>query len=357
LSAKRNNASSRRYRKSHVITAALFFLSLVFGTTGTGLINTHLQQQQQQQVHAQEEKRKAIIGAWAPYQRPLEKIQDVGQQQEAMKSLLAKGFVEYYFVMTDFKNSYAKEMTEKLLTSADEIGLHILIILLPPSEGGPNTNYDWEGWIHYFNSLKSEHESFKGFTIDDFNWISTRNDTKFERNIDYMIYSNLSDALNGKNDDVHFYPVIYFEGEMTNTAIKEYSKFTDGMIMASACYYNITNLKSNLLTFSEMFDDKPIRYVVYPTITYNYSRYNYSPPSEQLIMATLSIASRSADGIIMWTKIDSPVVQDYLSNHDNPKYMSKISTMEELQIRDEKIWKQANPFLANSALFQTHCHL
>ena len=74
-------------------------------------------------------------------------------------------------------------------------------------------------------------------------------------------------------------------------------------------------------------------------------------------MATLSIASRSADGIIMWTKIDSPVVQDYLSNHDNPKYMSKISTMEELQIRDEKIWKQANPLLANSALFQTHCHL
>ncbi|MGA9297100.1 MAG: hypothetical protein WBV72_06810, partial [Nitrososphaeraceae archaeon] len=182
-------------------------------------------------------------------------------------------------------------------------------------------------------------------------------DTKFERNIDYMIYSNLSDALNGKNDDVHFYPVIYFEGEMTNTVIKEYSKFTDGMIMASACYYNITNLKSNLLTFSKMFDDKPIRYVVYPTITYNYSRYNYSPPSEQLIMATLSIASRSADGIIMWTKIDSPVVHDYLSNHDNPKYISKISTMEELQIRDEKIWKQANPSLANSALFQTHCHL
>ncbi|MGA7542290.1 MAG: hypothetical protein WBW34_04425, partial [Nitrososphaeraceae archaeon] len=169
MPAKRNNALSRRYRKSHVITAALFFLSLVFGTTGTGLINTHLQQQQQ--VHAQEEKRKAIIGAWAPYQRPLEKIQDVGQQQEAMKALLAKGFVEYYFVMTDFKNSYAKEMTEKLLTSADEIGLHMLIILLPPSEGGPNTNYDWEGWLHYFNSLKSEHESFKGFTIDEFNWI------------------------------------------------------------------------------------------------------------------------------------------------------------------------------------------
>jgi hypothetical protein len=64
LSAKKNNAISRGYRKSHVITAALFFLSLVFGITGTGLINTHLHhhhQQQQQQVHAQEEKRKTIM--------------------------------------------------------------------------------------------------------------------------------------------------------------------------------------------------------------------------------------------------------------------------------------------------------
>jgi hypothetical protein len=356
LSARKNNVLSRRYRKSRVITAALFFLSLVFAITGTGLINTNLQQQQQQ-VHAQEERRKSTIGAWAPYQKPLEEIQDTEKQREAMRALLAKGFNEYYYVMTDFENSYAREMTEKLLTSADEAGLHILIILLPPSEGGPNTNYDWKGWVHYFNSLKNEHESFKGFTIDDFNWISTRNDTKFRMNVDYMKYSDLSDALNGKNDNVHFFPVIYFEGEMTNTVINEYNKFIDGLIMASACYYNITNLRANLLAFSEMFDNKPIRYVVYPTITYNYSRYNYSPPSEQLIMATLSIASKNADGIIMWTKIDGRVVLEYLSNHDDPKYLSRISAMEKAQIRDEKIWKQANPTLANSALFQTHCHL
>jgi hypothetical protein len=323
---------------------------------GTGLVNTHLLQQQQQ-VHAQEERRKSTIGAWALYQRPLEDIQDTEKQKEAMKALLAKGFNEYYYVMTDFENSYAREMTEKLLTSADEVGLHILIILLPPSEGDPNTNYDWKGWVHYFNSLKNEHESFKGFTIDDFNWISTRNDTKFRMNVDYMKYSDLSDALSGKNDDVHFFPVMYFEGEMTNTVISEYNKFIDGVIMASACYYNITNLETNLLAFSEMFDNKPIRYVVYPTITYNYSRYNYSPPSEQLIMATLSIASKNADGIIMWTKIDGRTVLEYLSNHDDPKYLSKISAMEKAQIRDEKIWKQANPTLASSALFQTHCHL
>lgn len=302
-------------------------------------------------------KRKAIVGAWVPYQTPLEEIQGTQQQEKAIKALLEKGFVDYYFVMTDFENSNAKEITEKLLTSADKTGLQILIILLPPSEGGPYGNYDWEGWIHYFNNLKGEHESFKGFTIDDFNWISTRNDTKFRRNVDYMTYSNLSEALYGKKEDVHFYPVIYFEGEKTNTVITEYSRFTDGIIMASACYYNITNLEGDLLTFSEMFDNKPIRYVVYPTITYNYSRHNYNPPSDQLIMATLSIASRGADGIILWSKIDSRVVEDYLSNHDNPKYLSKISMMEKLQIRDEKIWKQVNPSLANSTFFQRYCHL
>ena len=54
-------------------------------------------------------------------------------------------------------------------------GLRIVIILLPPSEGGPMSSYDWKGWINYFNDLKSRHPfSFSGFAIDDFNWISTR---------------------------------------------------------------------------------------------------------------------------------------------------------------------------------------
>jgi hypothetical protein len=303
-------------------------------------------------------KRKSVIGAWAPYQTPLEEIQDTRQQERDIKALLEKGFNEYYFVMTDFNDSNARKITEKLLKSADNTSLKIVIILLPPSEAGPNGNYDWEGWIDYFNDLEDEHESFKGFTIDDFNWISTRNDTKFVNNIDYMTYSDLYEALNEKREDVHFYPVIYFEGKETNTVITEYSKFTDGIIAASACYYNITNLEKDLSTFSEIFDDKPIRYVVYPTMTYNYSRQNYNPPSDQLIMATLSIASKAADGILIWRKIDNHVVEDYLSNHhDDAKYLSKISMMERLQIRDEKIWKEANPSLANSTVFQRYCHL
>lgn len=301
-------------------------------------------------------KSKTDIGAWDPYRMPLEELHG-SKQDKAIKALLEQGFNEYYFVMNDFNDSKAKRAVEKLLKSSDKTDLKILIILLPPSEGGPDGNYDWDGWIDYFNDLKDEHRSFKGFTIDDFNWISTRNDTKFWRNIDYMKYSNLSKALHEKREDVQFYPVIYFEGEGTKTEISEYSKFIDGVILASACYYNITNLEKDLLTFARIFDNEPIRYVVYPTITYNYSRLNYNPPSDRLVMATLSIATKVADGILIWRGIDSHVVEDYLSNHDDHKYLSKISKIEKLQIRDEIIWRKANPTLANSALFQGYCHI
>ena len=221
------------------------------------------------------ENRKTTIGAWDPYQMPIQKIQGT-KQTKAIKTLLKQGFSEYYFVMNDFNDSKEKSLIESLLKSADNTDLKILIILLPPSEGGPNGNYDWKGWIDYFNNLKDKHKSFKGFTIDDFNWINTRRDKKFLKNIDYMIYSNLSKALSEKREDVGFYPIIYFEGEKTNTVISEYSKFIDGAILASACYYNITNLEKDLLTFARMFDNQPIRYIVYPTTTYNYSRQNYN---------------------------------------------------------------------------------
>jgi hypothetical protein len=297
-----------------------------------------------------------IIGAWDPYQIPLEEIQGANQRK-AIKTLLEQGFHEYYFVMKDFNDSKKKEATENLLKSADKTDLKILIILLPPSEGGPNGNYDWKGWIDYFNILKEKHKSFKGFTIDDFNWISTTNDTKFWKNIDYMIYSNLSKALHEKSQAVEFYPVLYFEGEGTDAVIAKYSRFIDGVILASACYYNITNLKKDLLTFAGMFDNEPIKYVVYPTTTYNYTRHNYNPPSDRLVMATLSIATKVADGILIWRKTDSQVVEDYLSHYNDRDYLSNISMIEKLQIRDELIWKKANPSLTNSILFQRRCHL
>jgi hypothetical protein len=281
--------------------------------------------------------KRKFIGAWMPNKLPLEKMQSIKQQKDAIDKLLAAGFNEYYFVMNDFRDSHVAKSTENLLKSADRTLLKIIIILLPPSEGGPNGNYDWKSWINYFNTLKGIHESFQGFAIDDFNWISTRNDTAFKRNIDYMTYSNLSNALNEKRKDLEFYPVIYFEGLGTDIAIKEYNQFTGGIILVSASYYNITGLEKNLVTFRKMFYDKPIRYVVYPTITYNYTRQHYNHPSDQLIMATLSIATRTVDGILIWHKINSPVVEDYLSNRHESRYLSRISVVEERQIRDETI--------------------
>jgi hypothetical protein len=45
------------------------------------------------------EKRKManIVGAWDPYQKPLEEIRQGTEQKKAIKALLEHGFSEYYF--------------------------------------------------------------------------------------------------------------------------------------------------------------------------------------------------------------------------------------------------------------------
>ncbi len=53
-------------------------------------------------------------------------------------------------------------------------------------------------------------------------------------------------------------------------------------------------------------------------------------------MATLSIATRLVDGIILWHKIDGHIVQDYLNYRENPNYLHALHVMEQLQIADEK---------------------
>jgi hypothetical protein len=241
--------------------------------------------------------------------------------------------------MGNFKDPKLVDSTESLLQSAENLDndLKIIIILLPPSEGGPDGNYDWKGWIEYFNSLKQRHpNSFEGFTIDDFNWISTRNDTKFEYNIDFMEYSNLVEALEYKREDVKFFPTVYFEGQKTDVVVNKFLNHVDGIIAVSGCYYNVSALEPQLRLFGDLFEDKPVKYVVYPTITHNYTRQHYSPPSDRLVTSTLSIASRTADGILVWHKIDNPVIQEYLKNIDNnTAYISKMNRMEEIQIEEE----------------------
>lgn len=117
------------------------------------------------------------MGAWVPSNASfiLEDLKGA-DQINAITALLDEGYDEYYFVMTDL-DPKSMSLTDELLSSADRTDLKIRIILLPPSEGGPSGNYDWNEWIDYFNSFKKHHKSFDGFTIDDFNWISTRNDT------------------------------------------------------------------------------------------------------------------------------------------------------------------------------------
>ena len=281
------------------------------------------------------------VGVWGPFSNNdhnLEQLKGVNQSR-AISDIVKQGFDEYYFVMSDFEDPKLIDSTESLLQSAENLdqGLKIIIVVLPPSEGGPHGNYDWKGWIEYFNSLKQKHpRSFEGFTIDDFNWISTRNDTKFENNIDFMEYSNLLDALQHKSEEVKFFPTVYFEGKKTDVVVNEFLNYVDGIITVSGCYYNVSALEPQLHLFGELFDNKPIKYVVYPTITHNYTRQYYSPPSDRLVFSTLSIASRTADGILVWHKINSPVIQEYLKNIDNNKaYLSKMDRMKEIQIEEE----------------------
>jgi hypothetical protein len=276
------------------------------------------------------------FGLWTPINTSFALQHLKGQEQEkAMDTLLKKGYREYYYVMNNFEDPKSLKMTEDLLETANNTNLKIIIILLPPSEGGPDTSYDWKGWIKYFNSLEKKYpKPFEGFTIDDFNWISTRTDTKFKNNVDFMEYSGLSELLKDKSKDVKFYPTVYFEGRKTGIVVKKYDNFIDGLIVASGCYYNVSTLERQLHIFSEIFK-KPIRYIVYPTITYNYSKLDYSPPSDRLIMATLSIASNSSDGLIIWRDLDNLVIQEHMNNRHDKQYLSDISNSKEKQISDE----------------------
>ena len=280
----------------------------------------------------------STVGLWTPMNTSFA-LQHLkrADQEKAMEILLKKGYEEYYYVMNNFEDPKSLKITDDLLDTANKTNLKIIIILLPPSEGGPSTSYNWNGWIKYFNSLERKYpRSFEGFTIDDFNWISTRSDTKFKNNIDFMEYTELSKELKHKSKDVKFYPTVYFAGTKTGIVVKKYNNFIDGLVVASGCYYNVSILERQLEIFSEIFD-KPMRYVVYPTITYNYSKLDYSPPTDRLIMATLSIALNSSDGLIIWRDADNPVIQEHMENRHDEQYLSNISNSKDVQISDENI--------------------
>ena len=157
-------------------------------------------------------------------------------------------------------------MTENLLQSADGTKLKIIIILLPPSEAGPKGNFDWNGWIEYLNLLKTKYpSSLDGFVIDDFNLSNdsahankgkgnnenshnhakdgnNENNRVPKENVNFMLKSKLEEALQKKRKDLHFYPVLYFEGFKTNDVKRHYYNNSDGIVLASTNYYNVTDL-------------------------------------------------------------------------------------------------------------------
>ena len=289
------------------------------------------------------------VGLWTPMNNSFALQHLEGEEQKkAIDTLLNKGYQEYYYVMNNFEDPKSLKLTESLLKTANKTNLKIIIILLPPSEGGSDTSYDWDGWITYFNSLEKKYpSSFGGFTIDDFNWISTKTTTKFKNNIDFMEYTMLSKSLEHKSKNVKFYPTIYFEGKKTGIIVKKYNNFIDGLVVASGCYYNVSILERQLDIFSEIFK-KPMRYIVYPTITYNYSRLEYSPPTDRLIMATLSIASKSSHGLIVWRDLDNPVIQEHMRYRHDKQYLLDISNSKQAQIKEEMIDTNGKSKISNS---------
>src|SRR5919202_5222181 len=300
-------------------------------------------------------------------QIPLESIKNITEQKNAINAILKQGYNEYYFPMIDFKSKEARLMTESLLQSANATKLKIIIILLPPSEAGPKGNFDWSGWIEYLNFLKTKYpSSLDGFVIDDFNLFNnsvhankvkennhhSHNDAndKYENKnlpketVTFMLKSKLEEALQKKRKDLHFYPVLYFEGIKTNDVKRHFYNNTDGIILASTNYYNVTDLAHNLKVFSKVFNNKPIRYVVYTDRTSNFIA--SSPPSDRLILSTLSIANESGvvKGVIIWRNTNSPVMRDYLSNRNNTEYISFVSMMEKLQLKYENSSNAYGPY-------------
>ena len=288
------------------------------------------------------------FGAWMSNQIPLETLQSYDERKSAIGSLLKQGYNEYYFLISNYQSKVEQSKIEDLLAASDKSPLRMIAILMPPSEGGENGNYNWDGWIKYLNSLKDKHSSLYGFVIDDFNWFSSMDkdngknrknphDANLKENVNFMVKSHLDKALQNKRKDLNFFPVLYFEGMDTNDAKKSFYNYSNGIILASSEYYNVTDLQHNLNVFSKVFDNKPIRYVIYTAGTTSFIDQGYSPPSDRLIDATLSIANKvhGIDGIIAWRNTNNHVMRDYMSNINNTQYLSFVSMMEDFQLKDE----------------------
>ena len=108
----------------------------------------------------------------------------------------------------------------------------------------------------------------------------------------------------------------------------------------------VVRIVYDLANLSKMLDNKPIKFIVYPI------KSGFGLPSDRVIMATLSIASRWVDGIIIYVNTNLPIVQDYLHNHQDPQYMSAIGEMERLQLKHEIIESRRNIVMCSFCLYE-----
>jgi len=298
------------------------------------------------------------FGAWVSIQIHLETLQSYDERKSAISSLLEQGYNEYYFLISNYQSKGEQSKVEDLLNASDNSPLRLIAILLPPSEGGENGNYNWPGWIEYLNSLKDKHPSLYGFVIDDFNLFSSNSvdedkgknrkdhhdDANIKETVDFMVKSHLDKALQNKRKDLNFFPVLYFEGMDTNDVKRSFYNYSNGIILASQEYYNVSDLQHNLNVFSKVFYNKPIRYVIYTTPTTSFIEQGYSPPSDRLILVTMSIANKAhgIDGIIAWRNTNNHLMSDYMSNINNTQYLSFVSMMEDFQLKDENKSSETN---------------
>ena len=91
---------------------------------------------------------------------------------------------------------------------------------------------------------------------------------------------------------------------------------------------------------------------LYTAKTSNFAEQEYDPPSDRLILATLSIANKTKgiDEIVIWRNTNSHVIRDYLSNINDKQFLSFVSLMEKLQLKDET---QSNPPELSSSMLSS----
>jgi hypothetical protein len=311
----------------HLSILLLFILSIFVNTCVESLVITAKAKFDGKLAHTIDTQKKTI-GAWVPSQLHLEAIENSERQLNVIRTLLAEGFNEYFLIMRDFNNISSVNRTENLLDSTDHTDMKIMVILLPPSEAGSNGNFDWKGWVGYFNSLKKLHRSFDGFAIDDFN-ANFQESGSFRNNVDYFSSSNLRTALYHKSPSVSFYPVIYIQTGSINLVKREYGKFVSGIILSSVTPDRITNIEENIKKISMLFNKRPVKFLLYPSVA---SGQNLS---YTVIDAILSISSRIADGIIIYVDTSNPDIQNYLHNRFDTAYKAILDRMEKIRLKQE----------------------